>query len=338
VSGRDSQFDDQPTDADDFDLQNAFVESSARITEHVAGLVRAGRLELALGSQRLVSPVDWRNARTNFDGISAVIGAPGFVATAFLTAVVDKDVDGFDSTDADTLFWGTHAEWYDDRVAFEGYWFGRKAELASVAGESGEEDRSTVGIGASIPFFVGSRAFAEGAFQFGEIGDARIRAFTYALGLSRPLTRSLSLRTGVSYASGDDAPNDGFVGTFDQLYGDSHRYHGILDAVSGQNLVDFEFGIDYDATRALALALTYHRLLRADKSDGLYDALGVNTLPATSRSRRIGDEIDFTARYRIAPFWSIDAGVGYLMADDYLADVSTGEDALLVFASVAFTF
>jgi hypothetical protein len=338
VSGRDSQFGDQPTDADEFDLQNAFVESTARITDHVAGLVRAGRLELALGSQRLVSPVDWRNSRTNFDGVSVVLGAPGFVATAFGAAVVEKDVDGFDSTDADTLFWGTHAEWFDDRVAFESYWFGRKAEFASVAGESGEEDRNTVGVGATIPFFFGSRANAEGAYQFGEVGDARIRAFMYALGVTRPLTRALSLRAGATYASGDDALGDGFVGTFDQLYGDSHRYHGILDAVSGQNLVDVEVGLDYAASRALTFSLAYHRFLRADKSDGLYDALGANTLPATSRSRRIGDEIDFVARYRIAPFWSFDLGAGYLMADDYLADVSTGEDALLVFASVAFTF
>lgn len=338
AAGRDSEPDDLVTDADHGDLQNAFLESRALLADQVVGVLRAGRMELALGSQRLVSPVDWRNVRTNFDGASVVIGAPGFVSTVFLTAEVEKDVEGFDSTDADTLFFGGHAEWYDDAVAFESYYFGRRSEEFAVAGESGEESRGTVGIGATIPFLLGTRANAEGAYQFGTVGDADIRAFMYALGLVAPLAAGLDLRLGASYASGDDAAGDGTVGTFDQLYADSHRYHGLLDAVGGQNLVDFEVGLDLHASADLHFGLAYHRLLRADKSDALYDAFGNAALPATSRSRRIGDEIDLEVRYHLRPFWTFQAGVGYLLADDYLADTSSGDDALLVYGSVAFTF
>ncbi|MEZ5980076.1 MAG: alginate export family protein [Planctomycetota bacterium] len=337
VTGRDSEVDDRAVDADSFDVQNAFFDASADFVPGVRGTVRVGRQELSIGSGRLVSPVDWNDVRTNFDAASLFLDAAGVEAVVWAANEVPKDTDGIDQGDTDTHFFGGHVRWYDDDVALQAYLMNLDRPSVTVAGESGDSQRTTVGIGANIPFLFGTRAEAEGAYQFGGVGDAEVRAFMYALSLERDLTSSVKLRGAVSYASGDDAAGDGRVGTFDQLYADTHRYHGIIDLVGGQNLVDFELGVDVRATSWLDLALTGHRLVRADKADTAYDVFGAPILTAPSGSRAIGDEIDVEARVRIAPFWTLQFGYGTLMAGDYAID-NGSDDVQFGYMSASFVF
>lgn len=58
-------------DVDQLDLQNGFVEWNSRGYGQDGWRLRAGRQKLLLGSQRLVSPLDWANTRRQFDGVTA---------------------------------------------------------------------------------------------------------------------------------------------------------------------------------------------------------------------------------------------------------------------------
>src|SRR3989338_1212679 len=65
----------RPIDADDLDLQQAYLELAFPVgTGALAG--RVGRQELLFGKQRLVSPLDWSNTRRSFEGVRATLGRP----------------------------------------------------------------------------------------------------------------------------------------------------------------------------------------------------------------------------------------------------------------------
>src|SRR6266540_1208534 len=59
----------RPTDRDDFDLHQAFFDASTTWHDENAVTLRAGRQELAYGSQRLISVRDSPNNRLAFDAV-----------------------------------------------------------------------------------------------------------------------------------------------------------------------------------------------------------------------------------------------------------------------------
>jgi hypothetical protein len=340
VGGRDSQITERAVDADDPDFLNLFIESRSRVAEELYGAMRVGRQQIALGDGRLVGADDWQNAPRAFDGLRVLLESPGFRGTAFFFNEVERDANGFDDTDDANSFFGAFGEWYDDAVRLHTFGFGTHADLASVAGESGEERRATVGLGASIPFFFGTTASAEGALQFGTLGTADIRAFMYDLELEghADLLGGMRFHTGLSYASGDDAVGDGQVGTFAQLYPDTHLNHGRADVLGGQNLIDLRFGADVTIDERFAVGIALHRFLRADKADGLYDALGAPLLAAYDGGRKVGDEVDLFGTVSLAPHWTVEAGVSFFMPDGDLAAVARDDDQLFAYLSGSFRF
>src|SRR5438105_5268451 len=58
-----------PIDINRSDLLNLFVDIKLIDINGHPAYVRAGRQELLLGSQRLVSPLDWANTRRSFEGV-----------------------------------------------------------------------------------------------------------------------------------------------------------------------------------------------------------------------------------------------------------------------------
>jgi len=340
VEGRDSLFDDRAVDAEDPDLLNAFLESRAPVSDTLWGTLRVGRQQIALGNGRFIGADDWQNAPRRYDGVHALLAAPGFEASAFLVNPVERDLDGFDESSDEESLVGVFMRWYDDAVEVHAHGISVQRDAASIAGEAGEENRTSVGLGATIPFFFGTRASAEGAFQFGEVGDATIRAFMYALELEHEfdLAHGARVSFGVSYASGDDLAGDGRVDTFDQLYPDTHRYHGIADAVGGQNLVDFALRAEVDATANLTVGFAAHRFNRADKNDGVYGALGELAFAPHAGARHVADEVDLYASLRFAPHWTVSAGAALVVAGDFFERVPGSDDTSFVYLAASYRF
>lgn len=340
VEGRDTLFEDRAIDSDEGDLLNAFLESRAPVSDTLRGTLRVGRQQIALGNGRFIGADDWLNSPNRYDGLHAILEAPGFEASAFLVNAIERDTDGLDESSDEESLVGAYMRWFDDAVEVHAHGIGVQRDARAIAGEAGEENRTSVGLGASIPFFFATRASAEGAFQFGEVGDATIRAFMYALELEREidLLHGARLSIGVSYASGDDRSGDGRVDTFDQLFPDTHRYHGIADLVGGQNLVDFELRAEVDLTERITGGIALHRFNRADKSDGVYDATGAETFAAHSGSRHVADELDLYATLRAHPHWTITGGAAIVQAGDFFERVAGSEDTTFVFLGASYRF
>ena len=62
-----------PTDEDDLDLQQGFLELNFDVTETTNAGLRAGRQEIILGSGRLVTIREGTNVRRSFDGARAML-------------------------------------------------------------------------------------------------------------------------------------------------------------------------------------------------------------------------------------------------------------------------
>ena len=158
----------RPVDADDIDIQNAYLELS--LAPAAVGItVRAGRQELLFGKQRLVSPLDWANTRRTFDGARGTATFQGMTLDWFFVRPVLVVKSGFNRWDRRTEFFGLHAARKPGRVpGLEGYWFMLRREAATFNGTAGPERRHTFGArlaGTAASWRTPSRRF-QGARDF----------------------------------------------------------------------------------------------------------------------------------------------------------------------------
>jgi hypothetical protein len=83
---------------------------------------------------------------------------------------------------------------------------------------------------------------------------------------------------------------------------------------------DAMVGFELLPVAKLKLSANAHRLFLATTADGLYNAPGtVKVLNRKATSRTVGTELDFQSAYAFSKELSLGAGVGALLAGDYLA-------------------
>src|SRR5205823_2873223 len=95
-----------PIDRDRSDLLNAFVDVKIADLDGHPAYVRVGRQEMLLGSQRLISPLDWANTRRTFQGVRAFHQGEKFDVDLFWMQPVIPNPSHFDSVDNNQNFAG----------------------------------------------------------------------------------------------------------------------------------------------------------------------------------------------------------------------------------------
>jgi hypothetical protein len=171
----------RPTDKDELDLHQAFVDIAAG-TEPTFTL-RAGRQELAFGSSRLVSVRESPNVRQSFDGLRALLRAGAWRVDGFVTLPVNTKPGVFDDDpDTQRLFWGVYAV-HPLPLLPEGhidlYYLGLNREEARFDQGSAHEVRHTLGLrlwGHPGPWDYN----VEVVYQLGTFGQGQIHAWTAA--------------------------------------------------------------------------------------------------------------------------------------------------------------
>jgi hypothetical protein len=342
VHGRDLPGGRRTLDHDEFDLQNLFVDlavpsGSARIT------FRAGRQELLLGRQRLVSPLDWSNTRRSFEGVRIELDRTGTDVQAFWTRPVQIRTLRPNRREPATDFYGIAAT--GEGGAWELYLLGlRQTEPIRFAAVEGTQHRVTVGgRGGRGNATTGVRAEVEGGVQGGELADRTIRAWFVATDLSRrfegvPLTPTLTL--GADYASGDGDPGDGRTGTFHQLFPLGHAYLGYTDVLGRQNLVELRGVIEGSLSPRARARVAVHHFERASLHDAVYTVGGSILEPATGHAgRSIGDEFNLSGTFQLHRHTRLEAGYGrFVPATVLLAREGGANPFDWAFVSASFTF
>jgi hypothetical protein len=325
------------SDVDDPDLQQGYLELGSRPTQRGgATAARIGRQELALGRERLVGALDWSNVRRSFDGISVTRGRGHRTLTAFAVRPVLQREHGFNRWDEHTEFFGAYSiieSAARDRRA-EVYWL----RLNRTAGA---EHRQTVGVRLSGGG-AGRRGDydVEAAYQFGELGGARIEAWMLSAVLGRRLSASAAaprLWLGFDYASGDKSPG-GIAGTFDQLFASGHSFFGQVDLVGRQNIVDASGGVSWAVRAPLVITVDVHRFWRASAHDALYNAAAsVVRAGDAGASNDVGREIDVLIRYRASRHFTLVGGCSRFLPGAFIEESGPSKTVEFAYLSVQYT-
>jgi hypothetical protein len=107
----------RPTDEDEADLQQAFIELKIPLGSDSSLSLRGGRQIMVFGKERLIGVSDWTNVRRTYDGIRATWSMPGNVMDVFYANQVRVLPYNFDDDTPDTFIAGIY-----DTLQIPGDW------------------------------------------------------------------------------------------------------------------------------------------------------------------------------------------------------------------------
>ena len=325
-------------DQDVLDVQQLYAE--------VAGLrggsMRAGRFDLALGRERLVSPLDWSNTKRVFQGVLLRgVRRQGELTLFWVRPVaIRKQQPNF----ADSLrqLYGLQFARGSQAGGAEVYWLRNQSAVGSFNGTAGYERRHT--FGAHVFRKPAANRFdgdVEAAYQAGNVGAGRISAWMVASQFGRTLPGAWGTRVyvGLDAASGDRATG-GDVNTFNQLFPLGHAYLGYIDVHGRQNVIDASAGVSVKPRRTLTAMLDVHDFHRASTADAVYGTDGsIFRAAGSGLSSSVGTEIDLTVRQAL---WSnhlqLQGGASRYLAGTFLTASGTARDISWVYLQAALNF
>jgi hypothetical protein len=343
-----------------FTLQNAFADVRIPFGETANLTVRGGRFEMIYGSQRMISSADFTNVPRTFDGGLGILQVGPWTVTPFWTIPVVPEVDitnfpfhrarphqslfGIFATNAREDYPPFPLQPPPPRTPFnlDLYWFGVNNAVATFNGTSGREERHTLGgrtwgeIGQT-----GLDYEVEGAGQFGTVGSHAIAAgmVTTVLGYTLPVSQ-LAPRVYLEfdYASGDGSPG-GTVGTYNQLFANTHIYLGYIDYIGRQNIVSGSGGVSVTPVRNLTVALQHYFFWRASDRDALYNKAGGVLRPGTTTTERyVGAETDLLASYSVTRHILGYAGYSHFFPGDFIRETGKHGESDYLYAAIQYTF
>lgn len=301
------------------DLLNAFAELKLGTINDAPVYVRGGRQEITLGSQRLISGLDWANTRRTFQGVRAYRYSEKLDTDLFWLQPVVPDANQFDSVTGD--------------IDFMGIWNTYKVRPGTAIDfyALNLSDRRPTTIGEVVT--VGARCFGdiegqllwdlEGAGQVGKRAGQDVGAAMGTAGAGwhfKDLPWDPVLWAYYDYASGDSDPNDGRFGTFNQLFPFGHYYLGFIDLVGRQNIHDLNFHLITNPTPWMIALAQFHIFDLASARAPLFDAAGVPIAfdPTGNSGRDVGNELDLLVNFRLTPHQHLLVGYSKLFAGSFL--------------------
>lgn len=282
----------RPADKDDLDFHQAFFDARLPWADENAVTLRAGRREMAYGSQRLISVREAPNNRLAFDAVRVLTELGDWEADAWLGQPVDIDPGFFDDRRIKTMtFWGGYVAGplsFIPGLRADFYYLGISRENATYARGTADELRHSLGTR-----LFGRQGPLDWNFEFvgqsGSFGNGGIAAWTAASDTgwtfaSAPLQPRVFLRADI--ASGDhDGSN---LGTFNPLF-PRGAYFNDAALIGPQNLMDLQPGVDLVLTRSVKLSVSCDVVWRESLEDGVYGvSLNLQVPPGASSARYVG--------------------------------------------------
>jgi hypothetical protein len=276
------------TDTMNVDLHQGFVDFERLFGSDLT--LRAGRTELSLWNQRLISPLDWSPVGRAWDGVHLM----GDVADDLEVLVAwDRLADRPPVMHAGDLYIGalTYQGFEDQELGAGLIWVHDKnaALLASFGTATLHFQGRTDGFDYSADF----------AYQFGDLLGAHVAAYAWAATAGYTFDGDLSPRVGAgwTFGSGDSSPGSGDITTFNPLFPFGHSFQGYLDLFSWMNGSDIFVEVSVKPDADWWIGLAGHGFWVDEQADAWY---GASTLPIRSgpfTKSHVGMEIDLTAKY-----------------------------------------
>jgi hypothetical protein len=319
-----------PIDRNYADLLNAFVEVKIAEIEGKNAYLRVGRQELLLGSQRLISPLDWANTRRTFQGVRGYRVGEKWDVDLFWVQPVIPFADRFDSVDNNKNLFGAWVTHRPKKGTFlDAYYLflddtNRVQQRGIIQSPSNVHTLGVRATGNEDSLLYDGELM----FQIGELGSETIVAGAAHGGLGwefKEVPTKPVLWVCYDYASGDNNPNRGTASTFNQIFPFGHYYLGWIDLVGRQNIHDINVHLFAYPTNWMTIWCQYHHFQLAARRDALYSAGGVALRrdPTGRAGSHVGDELDIITNFHLTNHSDFMIGYSRMFAGNFLRRTAT---------------
>jgi len=295
--------------------------------------LRAGRQEVALGSQNLVSTRDGRNIRRSLDGARLTwLKGDWTVDLLALKPTLENSDYFYDPPNHASSFWAAYAV-HPIRFLPKGhvdlYYMGLDNQSAPFDGKgTGREQRETIG----------TRLWGttehwdydyEPDFQWGSFRSYAIRAWAVSTETgyrmeSAPLAPRFGLRA-VAF-SGDQKPSGNTLGTFNSIY-EKGPYFSYAELFARRNLVALQPSAELKLRKSVSLTVNPAFFWRESTSDGLYsisNAVVVSGLK--SDARYIATQASAQVQWKMTRNLTWFTEFGHFFPGDFLKQATPGRN------------
>ncbi len=294
-----------PTDVDEFDLQQGFVDLTIPFDTRSRLKLRAGRQEMTYGSGRLVSVREGANIRRSFDGARLTLTAGEATFDAFAVRTVNLKVGALnDDPNRQEQFWGIYGV-LPMRGLPDGhadlYYLGLERDEAVFQQGAANERRHSFGM--RLWGNPGAWDYNyEAVIQTGSFGHADILAWTVATDTGytfRSLPFSPRIGFKADIASGDGNPNDDRLTTFNALF-PKQPYFSEASLIAPANLIDLHPSLAFEFAENLGFVVDVNWFWKQRTEDAIYAPPG-RPLPGTAptASRYIGSQVNAELEWRL---------------------------------------
>ncbi len=320
-----------PPNNDRWDLKLAYAQFGDAEKDPVS--VTVGR-QLIDYNNTLIANSEWRNQARSYDGVATNFRWNRFRAAVFAASVVDPLLYGISHHQEGNNIYGAYG-WVSrvlPKSSIEPFVLWRVAPSVAVEAsnvKSGHLDEKAYGFRIRGTGIANFDYRYELVFERGLAGPNDIQAWATTAGLGYTLSSSNwkpRLFASYDYASGDRNPADGTHGTFDTMYPTAHDRFGITDQFGWQNIRAWRAGATVIPRRRWSLTAQYVDLWLASAKDAAYNSSGGIILrDITGKSgTHLGQEFDIYTWYEINREVHIGAGIGHLLAGDFIARAGKG--------------
>ena len=337
----------RPPDEDKLDVHQAFADLTIQSDESRSIVLRFGRQELSLGSQRLISTREGPNVRASFDGVRLLLKESNWKIDAFFTKPVKTNRGFFDdSPDHAETFWGVYAVRPLSILPLGGnvdlYYLGLDKKQARFDQGEGRESRHSIGTrlwSASAPIDYNLElVYQFGAFHALQNGD--LRAWTVASDIGYKFRLPLKPRLGLkaNATSGDKDPNDPDLETFNPLF-PKGNYFGQLTPVGPRNHRDLHPDLSLTLLKNVSLIADWVFYWRQSTRDAVYGVPGnIQRTGQLSRARFIGHQPGIEVNVQVDRHTTISFDIAKFIVGPFLRETPPGENTSYFAAWVTYKF
>lgn len=331
----------RPIDINRSDLQNLFVD--VKIGEWCEGpvYVRAGRQELLLGSQRLISTLDWANVRRTFQGIRGFWLGKEWTVDAFWVQPLLVNRNHWDNVDNNQNFFGVWANRkpVEQKPGLDLYWLYLDNTNPVHVGRDGVR-------GGWYVHTLGGRVYGtwhnwvyeiEPMFQVGTYSNQDLLAASVPVGGGYQWKEHAWLPQVMLYyewATGDRNPGQGSLNTsFNQLFPFGHYYMGFLDVVARRNIHDVVLQFTCWPENWLTCLVQVHNFWLYSRDDALYNAAGVPIRrdPTGQAGNYVGTELDLFFIAQLSRYANFSVGYSRMFNGDFIRNSGPDETPSLLY-------
>lgn len=314
-------------------LHQGFVDLGLWNSGHNSLTLRAGRQEVALGSENLVSTRDGRNIRRSLDGARLTwVKGDWTIDLLALRPVLDSTGYFDDPPNHAESFWAAYAVHpfrFLPRGKIDLYYMGLDNKSVPFDGKwTGREQRETIGTRLSgiTEHWDYNDEFS---FQFGSFRSYAIRAWAlstehgYRIDLA-PLKPRFGVRA--LALSGDQNPQSPTLGTFNSIY-EKGPYFTYAELFARRNLIAVQPSATLNLSKSVSLLVDPVFYWRDSTKDGLYNiAGGVIVSGLASNARYIATQGSVKVHWQMTRNLGWFTEFGHFFPGEFLKESTPGRN------------